>query len=284
MGVDYTRFDFLCLCPDDSIRTKSNQEIYTRLHSQHESNLPPTEDLQDIDSVEVSWQECWRKFPNLHGYNNFSDESSKGFEIIVWLIHNFAFLFVMKETRSSYFSLVESCNVADIGWISPDLFAFMYITVQHSINRWRHAFNYIRKMRGETNNEDFGFHDISKDVINKMPGREFEHGKGISGSAGQLRYRSLVKFWYQTYYKGDGSNSEQVKMNVTALVGRLKKLVEEERAKAAEASGGNAEEGDIDGTRKKRKRALPQAGADDMYDDIMNQGWSSLLHNPVVQV
>jgi hypothetical protein len=111
-----------------------------------------------------------------------------------------------------------------------------------------------------------------------MPGMEFEHGKGISGSAGQLRYRSLVKFLYQTYYKGDGSNSEQVKTNVTALVGRLKKLVEEERAKAAEASGGSAEEGDVEGNRKKWKRALPQVGADDMYDDIVDQGgWNSLL-------
>jgi hypothetical protein len=274
--VDYTRYDFLCIVVDASIRTPANQTVYDKLQSEHVANKIP----EERDEIEVSW-ERWKLYPNFPPHD--SVRYGKGLNIIVWVIHTFVYLFIEDERRKSYLELVETWEPTTIEWISPDLFAFMILTLQHSINRWRSGLVYIEKERMQSGNDDFGFRDIPKDVVNKLPGREFEHGKGISGNAGQNRYRSLMKFWHLNYSKVNGSNSEDVKANISALGTELKKLVAKEREDAQAGMDEEDSTHNNEATKKKRKRSLPQAPQDDVFEEILDVGWSGLMA-PVSQV
>lgn len=97
----------------------------------------------------------------------------------------------------------------------------------------------------------------------------------MSGTEGQTRYRALVKFWNQNYIDINGKNSRTVKANLSALFQQLRVLVEAERDKIAEENDGSSEA--TEPAKKKNKRSLPQATADDEYANICMASFAGLL-------
>lgn len=107
----------------------------------------------DGDSVEKSW-EHWKQFSNFTEHKDFTE--GEGLQIIAWILHSFSFIFLGNETQEAYWNLVDGTpnGGEKIDWICPDLFAFIFITVQHSINRWHNIYKKIVAERAATNNHD----------------------------------------------------------------------------------------------------------------------------------
>ena len=173
-------------------------------------------------------------------------------EFLAWLIHQFAPIVCFKGSRKDYLNKFLNTERPNLDWMSPDDFAYIFLVLQHSINKWKAIRNLMkeRAMEARIPESEFLYDNLNTAEVKKIEGYECAAGAGLSSTLAQACHRSIMIMFNRAFLCPE---NDQRDGNLQAICSTLKELADTEwkEMEASEARNGPSREG----CEKKKKSA-----------------------------
>ena len=261
--VPYTRLDFLRI-EVGSIQTKGNVELFKQLQE--------TQDKPDQDDEVEEWNN-WKTFPNIEQHSTFHEGAA--LEFLAWLIHNFAPYVCIKPEHKDlrekyrYQVMEESASFRD--WMNADDFAFTYLSVQNSINKWHRLHKKLQEQALKEPGDPT--YESEKELDKKTPGAEYKKGSSMGSSEGLIRYRALTKFFNRNFCD---DQKEHVNHNAEALLAKLRQMAKDEHDEALQQAEEENDEVQHPKKKARKETSASQVLEDPDYESINSSEWDRL--------